>query len=475
MAIIKGFMRILCLFQEKCCLKIIYKDPRNQKVTAMKKLITLLFIIACYSGWGQIIISGYLANPQGTDGNYEYVQLKATSNIDFAITNYSVVVCNNGTVGANGWIEGAALSYKFNLTSGTVTSGSVFYVGGSGKLINGSGSTDISSANWIRSISVATSTGDGFGLSNTSGVFGNGGANADGIAIFSGTTPTSSSIPIDAIFYGIGVGSSLSSNNGYKVPTNDVYNSTQGLFGQGNNLTYFSDATSNNFIKLTGTYDLATSTWTTPRTSSVITLSTTSTLSIIESGITLPVILSAFGASKHVKVNELNWSTESEQNNSGFEIQRSTDAVNFEKIGFVKSLSATGNSSSRLDYTFTDYNPVGLRQYYRLKQTDFDGTSKYSAVVLVTREAPTALQLTHVYPNPSRESLYINTASPTKMELQLLVIDLGGRVVGKKQVSAEIGNNGFDIPVAHLASGTYILKVLNSSQQVVATEKFIKQ
>ena len=141
----------------------------------------------------------------------------------------------------------------------------------------------------------------------------------------------------------------------------------------------------------------------------------------------------------------------------------------------MKSLSSIGNSSSRLDYTFTDYNPVGLRQYYRLKQTDFDGTSKYSAVVLVTREAPTALQLTYVYPNPSRESLYINTASPTKMELQLLVIDLGGRVVGKKQVSAEIGNNGFDIPVAHLASGTYILKVLNSSQQVVATEKFIKQ
>ena len=457
---------------------IIYKDPRNLKVKAMrKKLITLLFIIACYSGWGQIIISGYLANPQGTDGNYEYVQLKATSNIDFANTNYSVVVCNNGTVGANGWIQGAALSYKFNLTSGTVTSGSVFYVGGSGKLINGIGSTDISSANWIRSISVTTSAGDGFGSLNTDGVFGNGGSNADGIAIFSGTTPTSSSTPIDAIFYGTDVGTSYNSisNIGYKVPTNDVYNSAQGLFGQGTNLTYFSNAESGKFTKLTGTYDLATSTWTTPRTSSVITLLTTSTLSIIESGITLPVTLSAFGASKHVKVNELNWSTESEQNNSGFEIQRSTDAVNFEKIGFVKSLSATGNSSSRLDYTFTDYNPVGLRQYYRLKQTDFDGTSKYSAVVLVTREAPTALQLTHVYPNPSRESLYINTASPTKMELQLLVIDLGGRVVGKKQVSAEIGNNGFDIPVAHLASGTYILKVLNSSQQVVATEKFIKQ
>ena len=96
-------------------------------------------------------------------------------------------------------------------------------------------------------------------------------------------------------------------------------------------------------------------------------------------------------------------------------------------------------------------------------------------MVLVTREAPTALELTHVYPNPSHESLYINAASPKKMELQLLVIDLSGRVVGKKQVSAEIGNNGFDMPVAHLAPGSYILRVVNPSQQVVATEKFIKQ
>jgi hypothetical protein len=189
----------------------------------------------------------------------------------------------------------------------------------------------------------------------------------------------------------------------------------------------------------------------------------------------LPVTFQLFSAVKNLKFTNLSWTTGTEQNNSGFAIQRSVDGTNFEQIGFVKSLSPNGNSSSRLDYSFTDYSPVGIRQYYRLKQTDLDGTSKYSAVVMVTREAPTSLELTHVYPNPSHESLYINAASPQKMDLMLLVFDLSGRVVGKKQVSAEIGNNGFDIPVAHLAPGPYILKVFNPNQKVLATEKFIKQ
>ena len=46
---------------------------------------------------GQIVISGFEANPAGTDSPYEYVQLKATQAIDFSVTNYSVVFANNGT------------------------------------------------------------------------------------------------------------------------------------------------------------------------------------------------------------------------------------------------------------------------------------------------------------------------------------------------------------------------------------------
>jgi hypothetical protein len=188
----------------------------------------------------------------------------------------------------------------------------------------------------------------------------------------------------------------------------------------------------------------------------------------------LPVTFNNFSALKSGKINKILWSTASEQNNSGFNIERSTNSTDFENIGFVKSLSSNGNSSSRLDYSFTDFNPIGLNQYYRLKQTDFDGTHKYSAIVMVRREAPTALTLTKVYPNPANSSIYINASVPTKMDLQFLIIDVAGRVVSTKNAFADVGNNGFDMTVEHLESGTYFIKAISKEQGVVATEKFIK-
>jgi hypothetical protein len=189
----------------------------------------------------------------------------------------------------------------------------------------------------------------------------------------------------------------------------------------------------------------------------------------------LPVSFTSFSATKDGKNNLLSWATASEQNNAGFEVQRSTDGSTYENIGFVKSLSATGNSSNPLSYSFTDFNPLGLQQYYRLKQTDLDGKSAYSAIVLVKREAPATLTVTKVYPNPSTSSIYINAACPAATTLQLSIVDMSGRVVGRKQVNAMTGNNGFDMPVTQLAPGTYLLQVLNADNKVVTTEKFIKQ
>lgn len=189
----------------------------------------------------------------------------------------------------------------------------------------------------------------------------------------------------------------------------------------------------------------------------------------------LPVTFTSFAATKDGKNNLLSWSTASEQNNAGFEVQRSIDGTTYENIGFVKSLSATGNSSTPLSYTFTDFSPLGLQQYYRIKQTDLDGKFAYSAIVLVKREAPATLTVTKVYPNPSTSSIYINAACPAATALQLAVVDMNGRVLGRKQVNALVGNNGFDMPVAQLAPGTYLLQVINADNKVVTTEKFIKQ
>jgi|GEM_PF-2331418 len=189
----------------------------------------------------------------------------------------------------------------------------------------------------------------------------------------------------------------------------------------------------------------------------------------------LPVTFTSFAATKDGKNNLLSWSTASEQNNAGFEVQRSIDGTTYENIGFVKSLSATGNSSTPLSYKFTDFSPLGLQQYYRLKQTDLDGKFVYSAIIRVKREAPATLTVTKVHPNPSTSSIYINAACPAATTLQLAVVDMNGRVVGRKQVNALVGNNGFDMPVAQLAPGTYLLQVINADNKVVTTEKFIKQ
>lgn len=140
-----------------------------------------------------LIISEIHVNPPSTDSPFEYAEFRATKFIDFSVTPYSVVLCNNGTATAAGWIAGGALSYGFSINTGTVNPGDVVYVGGS--LMAPTGVK-------LRVINTGTTAGDGFGNLNTGGVFGNGGASADGIAVFDAdiATLTNSTVPIDALF-----------------------------------------------------------------------------------------------------------------------------------------------------------------------------------------------------------------------------------------------------------------------------------
>lgn len=250
----------------------------------MKYPLLFSLALACAAPLSaQIVVSGYMANPAGTDSPYEYVQLIATQDINFASTNYSVVWANNGTAVANGWTAGGTVSYGFNLTSGSVTAGSVFYVGGSGELINGSGSTDISSATWIRTINTGTTGGDGFGTAASGGPMGNGGTQADGIAVFSGLTAslTSTTTPVDAVFFGSGVGTAKPATGGYTLPNNDHYSSAQGTFGNGTNTFVFSDPAGSQYTSLTGTFNTQTNNWDTARTSALTTFTSATAMSAL--------------------------------------------------------------------------------------------------------------------------------------------------------------------------------------------------
>jgi hypothetical protein len=95
---------------------------------------------------------------------------------------------------------------------------------------------------------------------------------------------------------------------------------------------------------------------------------------------TLPVELLSFTGKLNEENSQLDWTTVFEQNNRGFEIEKSMDGVNYHKIGFVNS---DGNSTTRRSYSFTDPQKAVEHNYYRLKIIDIDNTYDYSDVILV--------------------------------------------------------------------------------------------
>ena len=243
-----------------------------------------------------VIITGFLTDPTGSDGNYEYVQFMATQDIDFEMTPFSMVTCNNaGATGTShptqGWATGGTKTYKFNLTSGTVAKGNYFYVGAN-KKIWGANSTDISAANWITSVMYMDVDGADFGT-KTTGLLANSG-NPAGIAIFVGTTVNESSYPVDVIFYGGANGDIYTAGPpelGYRIADTDSYsikhpttNADQSFFRKGNNTSRFAFPAATSFAKLGGVYNATLQKWTTVRTLTNVSLGSTSTIADLETG-----------------------------------------------------------------------------------------------------------------------------------------------------------------------------------------------
>jgi hypothetical protein len=165
----------------------------------------------------------------------------------------------------------------------------------------------------------------------------------------------------------------------------------------------------------------------------------------------LPVSLKNFTATKEGKNVELNWTTSTEQNNLGFEIQRSTNGVDYTAIGFV---TGAGNSTTEMKYRFTDESPVTGKSYYRLKQINSDNKFRLSAIRII--DFSKLSQDLQIYPNPVRLNLTVVNVKPGNT---LNIFDSFGRFVGtRKAVNVEE-----IIPLNNLTSGMYILQVIDNS------------
>ncbi len=176
-------------------------------------------------------------------------------------------------------------------------------------------------------------------------------------------------------------------------------------------------------------------------------------LAVIGGGV-LPVELTSFVSVINNNNVTLNWSTASEINNSGFDIERSSVNGEWSKVGNV-----TGNGTSAVShsYSYTDRNIETGNYNYRLKQIDFNGNFEYfnlSNEVIIG--IPSKYDLSQNYPNPFNPSTTISYEIPVDGAVSLKIFDMSGKeVMSLVDGVKNAGYYSINFNAANLSSGIY--------------------
>ncbi|MEI7812296.1 MAG: T9SS type A sorting domain-containing protein [Ignavibacteria bacterium] len=180
----------------------------------------------------------------------------------------------------------------------------------------------------------------------------------------------------------------------------------------------------------------------------------------------LPVELTSFTAMVSENSVLLKWTTATEVNNYGFEIEKAVqkaDKTNiiWEKTGFVPG---HGNSNSPNNYSFTDQNPADGKYLYRLKQTDTDGKYKYSAAIEAGTGWHRGFSLEQNYPNPFNPTTVISYSIPNSSNVTVKVYDVLGRLVATLvNMAQEAGSYTVSFDGSRLSAGIYYYKIQSGS------------
>ena len=118
------------------------------------------------------------------------------------------------------------------------------------------------------------------------------------------------------------------------------------------------------------------------------------------------------------------WVTASEYNNSHFEIQNSSDGVNFITIA---KINGAGNSNQLIYYSYVDSSKS--ISYYRLKQIDFNGSFEYSKVIKISGQKNISINEVSVFPNPSNGKIKIEIIIPDIQNIQVTLYDKQGKTI----------------------------------------------
>ena len=184
----------------------------------------------------------------------------------------------------------------------------------------------------------------------------------------------------------------------------------------------------------------------------------------------MPVELSTFTSTVSGRDVTLNWSTTSELNNSGFDIERYSTENLWVKAGFVKG---HGTVSHTVSYSFTDNNLSTGVYKYRLKQTDFNGNFEYFELAgEVSIGIPDKYELSQNYPNPFNPvtNLEFGISKPGYVSIKIYD-DLGRELVALVNEFKEPGYYNVKFDAGNLSSGTYFYRM--TAGDFAAVKKFV--
>lgn len=176
---------------------------------------------------------------------------------------------------------------------------------------------------------------------------------------------------------------------------------------------------------------------------------------------TLPIELLSFQAVPYQQGFDLRWITATEINNEFFSLERSADGFSWE---LISNIPGAGNSKEQLRYAHFDDQPLSGRSYYRLKQTDYDGTFAYSDMVTVYK-AESNLDAITIFPNPAKDVVNITYHEDIGANLQLSLRNMMGQEIPIAPNGTHLSTQSIDLSA--LSSGIYFLTFSTGNDRVV--------
>lgn len=188
--------------------------------------------------------------------------------------------------------------------------------------------------------------------------------------------------------------------------------------------------------------------------------------------INLPIELLSFDAqwsNENFTSVDLEWVTESETNNDYFEVERSIDGINFTSI---LQKEGAGNSTHTINYTDIDPSPyLKGTSFYRLKQTDFDGSFSYSDIVVLNPDKN--LDIITLYPNPNNGIFKYMVYSSTVIEVEITITNVLGQLVYFEELELNEGITERKMSVSKLSEGDYIIHIKTNTGIDQVSKKFV--